>query len=71
MNLLIRGLSKPKGTKKMSVLFYLADGSIEGVDEIWSIETEEIDDVHYHAFKDFQALLVKKIENVILQGEIT
>ena len=43
-NLLIRGLSKPKGTKKISICFYLEDGSIEGVNEIWPIETEEADD---------------------------
>lgn len=68
-NLLIRGLSKPKGTKKISIIFYLEDGSIEGIDEIWDIEAEEMSDLQYNAFRDFQSLLIKKIEDTILYGE--
>lgn len=68
-NLLIRGLSKPKGTKKISICFYLEDGSIEGVNEIWAIEAEEMSDLQYNAFRDFQSLLIKKIEDTILYGE--
>lgn len=65
-NLLIRGLSKPKGTKKISIIFYLEDGSIEGIDEIWDIEAEEMSDLQYNAFREFQSLLIKKIEDTIL-----
>ena len=68
-NLLIRGLSKPKGTKKISIIFYLEDGSIEGIDEIWDIEAEEMSDLQYNAFRDFQSLLIKKIADTILDGE--
>ena len=69
MGLLIRGLNKPEGTRKISVYFYLADGGIEGVHEIWSIETEEVDDIKYDAFKEFEKLLLNQIECKILYGK--
>lgn len=45
-SLLIKGLEMPENTAKIYIAFFLRDGSYEGVEDIWSIEAQNIHTPH-------------------------
>ena len=76
--LIIKGMDMPKSCEecKWHIDFYIEEEQVGGLCTITEKDDKEkscplvkINDIRYEAFKEFERLLLKKIENHILYGE--
>ena len=79
MSIIIKGMDMPKNCFQCSfndgIYCCLIDNDTEALipkiptDRLKDCPLIEINDIHYEAFKEFQTILLKKLEKRILEGE--